>query len=124
MKPSSKICLSLISNKYQFFDLLYLGIGQDGHTASLFPHSTLVTNSDSDPRLVAASSEEQAGFRRITFMPKLIKAAKNICVMTIGQAKLPVISDIIDGPLDPEKLPAQLVLRSVHNQVNLLMAEV
>lgn len=116
-----KNLLDLSSEQVPIFDLLYLGIGQDGHTASLFPGSPLVNNIEFNELLVAAS-EEQARTRRITFMPKLINAARNICVMAVGEAKAQVISDIMLGPLMPQKLPAQFVLRSAHPHLSVLRA--
>jgi 6-phosphogluconolactonase len=94
------------------FDIIYLGLGLDGHTASLFPQSDLVMQRDYQAGLVAATAENFAGFRRITFMPALINAAKNICVMSTGVNKIPVIERILFGPLVPQELPAQLVLRA------------
>lgn len=105
------------------FDLIYLGLGQDGHTASLFPHSHLIRNIDNDKRLVVVTSEPHIAYERITLMPRLINNSKNICIMATGESKAKVVDNIINGPLMPESLPAQLVLRNVSGQVTLMTAK-
>ncbi len=85
-----------------------------------FPYGTLVKNQSTDPRLVASSEEEIAGYRRLTFMPALINAAKNIYVMAPGKSKAQIIDDILTGPLDPLKLPAQLVMRANNENLTVL----
>ena len=104
------------------FDLIYLGIGLDGHTASIFPHSDLVKSVNTNKNLVAATEEEIAGFRRLSFMPRLINAAKNICIMAPGTNKAQVLDAITKGPLAPEDLPAQLIIRSNCANVTLLQS--
>lgn len=101
------------------FDLIYLGIGEDGHTASIFPHSDEVTN---PPRALVCATTPRAGFSRITFMPPIINAAREIVVMATGERKRGVIDDILHGPMKPESLPAQLILRDHDANVHLLAA--
>lgn len=110
-----KLLKKLFQEDIPVFDIIYLGVGQDGHTASIFPYSLLAKNHSTETRLVASSEDEIAGFRRLTFMPNLINAAKNICVMAPGKNKAKIIDEITTGPLDPLRLPAQLVMRT-HNQ--------
>lgn len=110
----------LLHEDLPVFDIIYLGIGQDGHIASLFPQGSLVKNSGADPRLVAAPIEEIAQRRRLSFMPKLINAAEHICVMAPGISKAQVLDEIMMGPLDPLKLPAQLILRTNNPKLTLL----
>lgn len=100
------------------FDLIYLGLGQDGHTASLFPHHALLKNLEKNSQLIAATKEELAGFRRLTFMPRLINAAQNICMMAAGAQKEDVLNTIINGPLDTQSFPAQLVIRDTKSTAN------
>jgi len=115
-----KILKNFFQEPIPALDIIYLGIGQDGHTASIFPYSSLVKNQSTDKRLVASSEEEILGYRRLTFMPALINAAKNICVMAPKKSKAQIIDEILTGPLDPLKLPAQLVMRTNNENVYVL----
>lgn len=101
------------------FDLIYLGIGQDGHTASLFPNSALLNDVHS---LVGSTKEDGFPYDRITMMPRLINAARMICVMAYGSGKATIIDDIVNGPELAHTLPAQLVLRKAPH-VTLLTAD-
>lgn len=103
------------------FDLLYLGLGDDGHTASLFPGNELLTHVDGKD-LVLSTNEAINGYVRISFMPQLILAAKNICMMINGANKAQILDEVLYGPLNPQKLPAQLILRTKHANLSLLTA--
>jgi 6-phosphogluconolactonase len=109
------------ANKIPVFDVIYLGLGEDGHTASLFPHSKLLSDLN-DQDLVKASVDAPAGFVRITFMPSLILAAKHISIMVTGANKAGILDDVLHGPLMPEQWPAQYILRAKHPNLTLLTA--
>lgn len=117
-----KGCLPLNEEGIPIFDLIYLGIGEDGHTASLFPHSALLIDIMHNPCLVQASGEPVNGHERITFMPKLILSARHICVMAPGAGKARIIDRMLHEPLNCEKWPAQLILRSGHPGLTLLLS--
>lgn len=102
------------------FDLIYLGIGQDGHTASLFPHNEILEDAH---RLVRATKESGFPYDRITMMPRLIIAATQIYVLAYGPQKAAVINEIVNGPLLPHSLPAQLILRNEASNAILLTAD-
>ncbi len=96
--------LSNLSKKGDFsFDLLYLGLGLDGHIASLFPGSVLRSE-----KLAASTIEPDIDFERITLMPRAIKAAKKICLLATGSEKIALIEQIRAGK---ETYPADLVLK-------------
>lgn len=103
------------------FDLIYLGIGQDGHTASLFPRNNLLKDPHSLVR--ATNAEEGFPYDRITMMPRLINAAVRIYILAYGPAKAAVIHNIINGPELPERLPAQLIMRNESSNVILHTAD-
>ncbi|HEY3288485.1 MAG TPA: 6-phosphogluconolactonase [Anaerolineae bacterium] len=91
------------------FDVILLGMGNDGHTASLFPG----TIADFPPeRLVASHFVPQAGMQRITFTPKLINAAHHVVFLVSGKAKTAVLDRVLHGPYQPEVLPSQLIAPS------------
>jgi len=73
------------------FDLIILGMGTDGHTASLFPDSELIKE---DKLLVASCFHSETNTSRITFTFQLINAAKNIYILAIGKEKYTILNDI------------------------------
>lgn len=86
------------------FDMIILGMGDDGHTASLFPHTTALRETQ---RLVAANPVPQFGQTRITFTYPLINAARRILILVSGANKAPVLRQVLSGPHQPEALPIQ-----------------
>ena len=90
------------------FDLILLGLGSDGHTASLFPGTDPVIHPD-NYQLVAANYITGQDTWRITMMPRLINAAKKILVLVSGQSKAESLYQVINGPYLPQQFPAQLI---------------
>jgi 6-phosphogluconolactonase len=88
------------------FDLLYLGMGPDGHTASLFP-GTLDAIDDS--HLVVANWVEKFSTWRITLTPHVINDAAHVVITTGGDAKADALHGVFDGPYQPDLYPVQLV---------------
>lgn len=102
------------------FDLIMLGMGDDGHTASLFPH-TLALKNDHD--LVAMNEVPQKSTWRMTFTYKLIHKARNIIVYVLGSGKELMVEKIFTGPYLPEEYPIQKVGTSSHKVLWILDAE-
>lgn len=88
------------------FDLILLGMGADGHTASLFPKSEAL---HSNGNLVAAPFVEKLGSHRLTFTPSVINHAENIIYLVAGSDKAPALHQVLEGDFDPETFPAQIV---------------
>lgn len=88
------------------FDLILLGLGENGHTASLFPGTAALREAQ---RWVVAQYVEVAGMWRITFTPPLINAAQRVCFLVAGAAKAEIVRQVLQGPYQPEVLPAQLI---------------
>lgn len=86
------------------FDLVLLGIGEDGHTASLFPGSPELREKD---RIVTAVSPDHYPHERITLTLPVINGARNVFFLATGRKKAEVIAAIRDGGSPP--LPAALV---------------
>ena len=88
------------------FDLLFLGMGADGHTASLFPHTEAL---HIDDRIVVANYVEKFRAHRITLTASTINRASNILFLVAGADKAPALQAVLQGPRDIETYPSQLI---------------
>ena len=88
------------------FDLILLGLGTNGHTASLFPHCPALAVRD---RLVVSDYIEEVKMHRITFTVPLINDAQCDMFLVSGPDKADVFHKILLGPHDPQCLPSQLI---------------
>ena len=95
------------------FDLILLGMGTDGHTASLFPGSETLSEQG---RLVVAAWVERLKTCRITFTLPLINAARHVIFLVSGDDKAEALQKVLEAPPDVEPLPAALV-RPVHGKL-------
>jgi len=88
------------------FDLILLGMGADGHTASLFPGTSAVAESH---KLVAAPWVESQQTYRVTLTPPVLNAAKDVIFLVSGPDKAIALQVVLEGPRDPDRYPAQVV---------------
>lgn len=88
------------------FDLLQLGMGPEGHTASLFPHQPSLRETQ---RLVMPVSVPKPPPDRLTFTPPILKAARNVLFLATGADKADALQAVIEGPSNPDEYPAQIV---------------
>ncbi len=88
------------------FDLISLGIGDDGHTASLFPHTAAIHEMG---RLVTANHVPQKDTWRITLTWPVINQARSVFFLIAGADKAERVHEVFIGPRDPERLPSQLI---------------
>lgn len=86
------------------FDLLHLGVGTDGHTASLFPFSEALRERE---RAVISTIHIPVGEGRISLTLPVVNAARSIEFLVVGIDKAAVARKILAGPKDPFLLPAQ-----------------
>lgn len=87
------------------FDLILLGLGGDGHTASLFPGTDVLHE---DTKLVAAHYVEKHAAYRLTLTPPVINNAAHVVFVVAGERKADTLQRVLEGPHQPETLPAQL----------------
>ena len=88
------------------FDLVFLGLGEDGHTASLFAGSPLDI---SQPTLAVTAHYENRPAERVTLTPQVFNTAQMIVFMAAGKNKAEIVKLILDGNYDPGNLPAQRI---------------
>jgi len=88
------------------FDLILLGMGPDGHTASLFPHTEALGETS---RLVTANHVAQKDAWRITLTWPVINRANSVFFLVAGVYKEQILKEVLTGPRDAARLPSQLI---------------
>ena len=88
------------------FDLVLLGIGEDGHTASLFPRTPALDVRD---RWAVENPVEKLGTTRCTLTIPAINAAGRVIFLVAGEGKAEALKEILEGDADPQDYPAKLV---------------
>lgn len=94
------------------FDLILLGLGENGHTASLFPGSP-VLNDDGH----IAASVFASGVYRVTITARIINLARHAAFLVSGSSKAGILKEVIEGRYEPTRLPAQLI-KPVHGELH------
>jgi 6-phosphogluconolactonase len=88
------------------FDLVLLGLGENGHTASLFPYAEILKDQNAWTSPVYVKEQDMY---RVTLMPAVINRARLVVFMVSGDSKASVLKEVLAGPSDPFRLPAQLI---------------
>ncbi len=88
------------------FDLILLGLGDNSHTASLFPHTSILKEKNA---LVKEIFVKEVNMYRITFTAPLINLAHRVAFLVYGTSKAEAVRHILEDPFNPEEFPAQLV---------------
>ncbi|HST23512.1 MAG TPA: 6-phosphogluconolactonase [Blastocatellia bacterium] len=88
------------------FDLVFLGMGPDGHTASLFPGTDALYVND---RIVIANYVQKFNANRITFTAALINNARNVTFVAGGADKADALRGVLEGSYQPDVYPSQLI---------------
>ncbi len=91
------------------FDLVLLGIGEDGHTASLFPRTPALEVRD---RWTVENPVEKLGTERLTLTVPAINGAREVVVLVTGEGKSKALKEILEGDVDPREYPAKLIYPS------------
>ncbi|HZZ44760.1 MAG TPA: 6-phosphogluconolactonase [Tepidisphaeraceae bacterium] len=87
-------------------DLILLGMGDDGHTASLFPHTEAL--GETKHRCVANFVPQMKTWR-ITLSAPFINQSREVLVMVEGAGKAGRVAEVLEGPEDPGRLPIQMI---------------
>lgn len=87
-------------------DLVFLGLGRDGHTASLFPQSPALVEKQRWALQVHAAGQE---IWRVTMTPALINAARLVVFLVLGEEKASILKSVLEGRPDDGKLPAHFI---------------
>ena len=103
------------------FDLVYLGLGDDAHTASLMPQSEIVNDYSQHTvthmhgkRLAAALWVPALNMHRITLTPPVLNHGKRIIFLVSGASKASAVRNVLEGSYEPLKYPAQLINGGEH----------
>lgn len=88
------------------FDLIQLGMGPEGHTASLFPHQSSLHEQQ---RIVMPVTVPKPPPPRLTFTPRILNAAAHVLFLVTGEEKQDALQAVLEGVYNPEEYPAQIV---------------
>ncbi len=95
-----------VENGYPRFDLVLLGMGDDGHTASLFPHTAGLAETE---QWAIANVVPQLDTTRLTITAPVINNARMVVFLIAGAGKADRLAEVIDGPDDFDRLPSQRI---------------
>ena len=87
-------------------DLVLLGLGDDAHTASLFPHAPALRETR---RAVLAVDAPHLGMTRMTLTPPVLNHAGEIIFLVAGPQKAQALRAVLEGPRQPDAVPAQAI---------------
>ena len=88
------------------FDLVLLGMGPEGHTASLFPGTKALGE---ERRLAVGNWVGKLAADRITLTPPVLNNAARVIFLAHGAEKAPALKAVLEGPHEPQQLPAQMI---------------
>jgi len=92
-----------LAGDWPVFDLILLGMGGDGHTASIFPHQIELLTADT---VCAVATHPESGQQRITLTGRVLQVAKRVAFLVTGASKAPVLREIFDQQGKWESYPA------------------
>ena len=108
---------AFFSDEWPRFDLVLLGMGNDGHTASLFPKTAGLNE---EQRWFIANPVSSQGDWRLTLTKHAINAARKVVVLVSGGSKAEMVSEVLTGTYDPLHKPIQLISPTAGEMIWLL----
>lgn len=96
----------LKAGEFPRFDLVLLGMGLDGHTASLFPGTGALRENE---RMVVANWVEKLSAHRITMTAPVFNNSARVMFLVSGENKAPTLKAVVEGAFAPNRFPAQLI---------------
>lgn len=94
---------NLAGDSLPVFDLVLLGVGEDGHTASLFPHSALLKKRGG---ICFADRHPTDGSARVTLSPDALFGARRVAFLVKGEGKAEIVREVLEGSGDADAFPA------------------
>ena len=101
-----RVAFKLRDSEFPSFDVVLLGMGNDGHTASLFPGTKALHQNQ---RLVVRNWVGKLYAERITMTAPTLNQVAQVIFMVTGADKAPALKGVLEGPYEPEQLPSQLI---------------
>lgn len=98
--------MTFFKSKKPSFDLILLGLGENGHTASLFPNTSVIKDKTKGIREIYVKEENEY---RITMTAPLINQARNTLFLVVGKNKATILREVLTRAYTPNKYPAQLI---------------
>jgi len=98
------------SDGWPVFDLMFIGIGGDGHLLSVFPGSEAF-DSDQWALAIPAPTHIEPHVARVTLHPSTVRVARRVLAVALGDSKADIVGRLFREPPDPRSLPAQLAIR-------------
>jgi 6-phosphogluconolactonase len=95
-------------NAWPVFDIALMGMGEDGHTASLFP-GRISPGEDVSPVIQVNASYQDRPAARVTLTPMVFNASRNVIFLIVGEAKARMLQIALSDHLDPENIPVQRI---------------
>jgi len=108
-----KILQATFKNRTPQFDIVLLGLGDNGHTASLFPATDVLNIQD---QWVSQVYVAEQNLYRVTLTVPILNQAATIVFLVAGSTKAHVVQEVIAGPQDSTRLPAQLI-EPIHGEL-------
>jgi 6-phosphogluconolactonase len=99
---------ALGEGKLPVFDVIHRGMGNEGHTASLFPGEPLIQNTTD---IAAHVWVEKVKMDRVTLLPGVLRATKRTVLQVTGADKAPAVREVLTGAEDPMTYPCQIASR-------------